>query len=76
MSGAGGGQDQGLEGLDELIRELEDAAAQLRGGRLDAQDAAQLVEECARLATQAGGELDRLTREATPAARPGQGELL
>ncbi len=76
MSGPGSGQDQGLEGLDEFVRELEDAAARLRGGGLEPEDAAQLVEECARLATQAGGELDRLTRDATSDARPGQGELL
>ena len=67
---------QGLESLDELVRELEDASARLRAGGLEPERAAELVEECARLATRAGGELDRLTREATPDARPGQGELL
>jgi hypothetical protein len=68
--------DDGVDALDALVRELEDAAARLRAGGLEPGDAAELVEECARLATRAGGELDRLTREATPDARPGQGELL
>jgi hypothetical protein len=66
----------GVDALDDLVRELEDAAARLRAGGLEPEDAAELVEECARLATRAGGELDRLTREATADARPGQGELL
>ena len=64
------------DSLDELVRQLEDAAAQLRTGELDAEQAAELVEECARLAALAGSELDRLVREAAPDPRPGQGELL
>ncbi len=64
------------DSLDELVRKLDDAAAQLRGGALDGEQAAALVEECARLAALAGSELDRLVREAGPEIRPGQGELL
>ena len=65
-----------LEGLDVLTRQLEDAAAQLRAGDLTPDQAASLVEECARLAALAGAELDRLGRDAAPDPRPGQGELL
>jgi hypothetical protein len=61
------------ERLDELTRKLEDAAERLRAGDLDAEQAAALVEECARLAADAGSELDRLGRE-QPA--PGQDRLL
>lgn len=64
------------ERLAELTRELEDAAAQLRAGELTPDQAAKLVEECARLAALAGSELDRQARDAAPDPRPGQGELL
>ena len=50
--------------LDILVRELEDAAARLRAGGLDADEAAALVERCAELAGRAGSELDRVAREA------------
>jgi hypothetical protein len=59
--------------LDDLTERLEDAAARLRGGELSPEAAATLVEECARLAAEAGTELDRLGRE-QPA--PGQDSLL
>jgi hypothetical protein len=62
--------------LDGLTRQLEDAAGQLRTGELTPDQAASLVEECARLAALAGAELDRLARDAAPDPRPGQGELL
>lgn len=62
--------------LDGLTRQLEDAAGQLRTGELTPDQAASLVEECARLAALAGSELDRLARDAAPDPRPGQGELL
>lgn len=62
------------ERLDELTRELEDAAAQLRAGELEAGEAATLVEECARIAALAGTELDRASQEAAPDPPPGQGE--
>ena len=52
------------ESLDELTQRLEQAAADLRAGGLNPERAATLVEECARLATQAGAELDRRSRAA------------
>lgn len=64
------------ERLNELTRELEDAAAQLRAGALEPDQAATLVEECARIAALAGAELDRQSQDAAPDPRPGQGELL
>jgi hypothetical protein len=45
--------------LDELTDQLEQAAERLRSGELDGDAAAQLVDECARLAARAGAELDR-----------------
>jgi hypothetical protein len=45
--------------LDELTDQLEQAAARLRSGDLGADAAAQLVDECARLAARAGAELER-----------------
>jgi len=53
------------EQLDGLVRELEEAAAQLRAGDLDAAQAAELVEQCARLAAQLGAELDAQSRAAS-----------
>jgi hypothetical protein len=53
-----------IDPLQHLTEQLEQAAAQLRGGELDPQDAARLVEECARLAGDAAAELDRRTRAA------------
>jgi hypothetical protein len=50
--------------LQQLSDQLEQAAAQLRAGELEPQQAAQLVEECARLAGEAAGELDRRVRAA------------
>lgn len=63
--------------LDALVRELEDAAARLRKGDLDASDAAALVERCAELAARVGKELAQAAREAErePAAE-GQEQLL
>jgi len=45
--------------LDELTDQLQQAAARLRSGNLDSDAAAQLVDECARLAARAGAELER-----------------
>jgi hypothetical protein len=50
--------------LKRLTDQLEQAAAQLRAGELEPQDAARLVEECARLAGEAAAELDRRVRAA------------
>jgi hypothetical protein len=61
--------------LDELVERLERAAAELRGGELAQDRAAALVDDCARLASEASAELDRRVRAADaggPAGAPGQ----
>lgn len=50
--------------LADYAERLRAAAARLRDEELDDEQAAALVDECARLAVAAGGELDRLAREA------------
>jgi hypothetical protein len=50
------------EPLERLIERLELAAATLRSGDLEPERAAEVVEECARLAAEAGAELDRQVR--------------
>jgi hypothetical protein len=50
--------------LDQLVERLERAAAELRSGELPPERAAALVDECARLAAEAGAELDREVRAA------------
>jgi hypothetical protein len=63
--------------LDKAIRELEESAAQLRAGEMDAVQAAELVERCAELAGRVGAELDRAGREAErDAPAEGQEQLL
>jgi hypothetical protein len=62
--------------LDSLIDELEQTAARLRAGELDADAAAQAVERCAELASQLGSELDVQARAATATEPPGQEKLL
>jgi hypothetical protein len=52
------------EPLDALVERLERAAASLRSGELAPERAAALVDECARLAAEAGAELDRRVRAA------------
>ena len=52
------------EPLDRLIERLEHAAVTLRAGDLPVDRAAALVDECARLAIEAGAELDRQARAA------------
>jgi hypothetical protein len=61
--------------LDELTSQLEAAAQRLRRGDLDADAAADVVAECARLASEAAEELDRRAG-AAGGPLPGQGELL
>jgi hypothetical protein len=62
--------------LDAIARELEEAAARLRADDVGSDEAAELVERCAELATRAGQELEREAR-ATPAGdQPGQETLL
>jgi hypothetical protein len=50
--------------LDTLVERLEHLAAELRSGQLDSDRAASLVDDCARLAAEAGAELDRRVRAA------------
>lgn len=52
----------GIDPLQHLTDRLEQAAAQLRAGELEPQEAARLVEECARVAGEAAAELDRRAR--------------
>ena len=60
-------------GLEELATRLERAAAELRAPELAPERAAALVDECARLASEAGAELDRRVRAIDGgAAGPGQ----
>ena len=62
--------------LESIARELEQAATRLRDEGVDPDEAADLVERCAELATRAGQELEREAR-ATPAGeQPGQETLL
>ena len=61
------------EDLDALVDELETAAAELRSGKLDTDEAAALVERCAEIAARVGAELDR---RADPGESPGQETLL
>jgi hypothetical protein len=56
--------------LDRIVDRLERTAAELRSGGLPPERAAALVEECARLAGEAGAQLDREVRAAD--ARSGQ----
>jgi hypothetical protein len=51
-----------MEPLERLIERLEHAAVTLRAGELEPDRAAALLEECARVAAQAGAELDRRVR--------------
>ena len=50
--------------LEALVERLELAAAELRSGDLAPERAAALVDDCARLAAEAGAELDREVRAA------------
>ena len=59
----------GIDPLQHLTEQLEQTAAKLRDGELDPQDAARLVEDCARLAGDAAAELDRRTRAAADDVR-------
>ena len=50
--------------LEALVERLELAAAELRSGDLAPERAAALVDDCARLAAEAGAELAREVRAA------------
>jgi len=52
------------DALDRMVERLELAAAELRSGDLAPDRAAAVVDECARLAGEAGAELDRELRTA------------
>jgi hypothetical protein len=60
--------------LESLVDRLEQIAIALRAGELEPERAAALVDECARLAAEAGAELDRSVR-AGESGLPGQLEL-
>lgn len=62
--------------LERLVAHLEDVAARLRGGDLDAEAAARLVDDCAQVASNASAELERLARVAASEPLPGQDQLL
>ena len=62
--------------IDELVGELERAAARLRQGDLDQGEAAQLVERCADLANRVGAQLEREARDSAAGEPPGQEQLL
>jgi hypothetical protein len=61
--------------LEDLVERLERAAAELRAGDLEPERAAALVDECARLATEAASTLDHELRAAEQAGPAGQLEL-
>ena len=58
--------------LDVLVERLERTAAELRAGDLTPDRAAALVDECARVAAEAGAELDREVRAADAGGSAGQ----
>jgi len=62
--------------LLEISERLEVAARHLRSDDLDPDDASRIAGECAELAQQAAGELDRLARSSPQEGVPGQEELL
>ena len=59
-----------VDPLQHLTEQLEQAAARLRAGELEPQEAARLVEGCARLAGDAAAELDRRVRASADAPAP------
>ena len=52
------------DALIELSERLQDAADRLRGGELEPEQALELIEECAQLATEATAEVDARARAA------------
>jgi exonuclease VII small subunit len=61
--------------LEDLVRELEQAAEQLRSGELESAQAADLIERCADLAARLGAELEQRLRSGEGGS-PGQETLL
>ena len=60
------------EALDRIVERLERTAAELRAGDVEPERAARLVDECARLAAEAGAELDREVRATEGSGPAGQ----
>jgi len=60
--------------LEDIITRLEQAANELRSGELAPERAAALVDDCARLASEASAELDRRVR-AADGGPPAPGQL-
>jgi hypothetical protein len=60
------------EALDRIVERLERTAAELRSGDLTPARAAQLVDECATLAAEAGTQLDREVRSTEGTGPAGQ----
>jgi hypothetical protein len=56
--------------LEALVERLERTAAELRAGELSTERAASLVDDCARIAAEAGAELDRRVRAADMSGSP------
>jgi hypothetical protein len=54
--------DVRIDEIERLIERLEAATSRLRGGDLSDDEAAELIEECGRVAVQAGTELERRSR--------------
>jgi hypothetical protein len=52
------------DALTELAARLEEAAARLRAGNLEPEAALQLIEDCARLASEASARVDESARAA------------
>jgi hypothetical protein len=52
------------DALTELSHRLEEAAERLRTGELDTDEALALIEECARLASEAAAQVDERARAA------------
>jgi len=63
------------DNLEDLVKELEGAAEQLRSGDLDSAAAADLIERCADLAARLGSELEQRLRSGEGGS-PGQETLL
>ena len=62
--------------IDSIVRELEQTAVRLREQDVDPDEAADLVERAADLASRAGSELDREARSSPGDEPPGQETLL
>ena len=64
------------DALIELSARLEETAARLRAGELDSDAALALIEECARLASEASSEVDQRARAALEPLPDLPGQLL